>query len=258
MKIVHIAPTQLEAYVLQELLRQNNVTCEIVGEHLQGIDKIQSDGFTEVAVLESQFEEATKLVQEFVAQENQTTKSPLPKKHNSIIPLLIGVFIGGFATLAYIYLPMQIQKFDRNSDGKTDFKRTFIKRQISHTELDRNYDGKMDFEFIYDSSGLLSTGKADDNFNGTFETRIDFKNENYNTIKIDSDENGKTDTIENYENDILNKITFLNETTGKPVKVIHYSPFRLISSEMDTNNDGVLDTTTKYDGIEEPIKIKHN
>jgi len=258
MKLLYEASNALEAHMILNLLTQMGLPARVEGEHLQGgIGELQASGIVRLMIEESYYPEAAKVIQEWDAAQPAEAKDSHDERRSGFWPGLIGFFIGVGIMAVHYHSPVTHDGIDYNGDGVLDEKWTYLNGRISKAEVDRNFDGKVDFIYLYDRKGLVQSSLSDDDFNGTFETEIHYKNGNALWLKSDSTGDGFKDYNGKYKNGILDTITFIDPSTRKPIKIQKYSHLRLISAEVDTTRDGVMDTLYKYDSIEEISEELH-
>ncbi len=242
--------------MILNLLEQADLSARIDGEYLQGgVGELQAMGVVRVMIEESDYAEAKKIIDEWDKnQPEQEAQTKTLKKKSSFSSGVIG-FLCGIAAMAIFYnTPVTDDGIDYNGDGSLDEKWTYVNYLISKTELDRNLDGKTDFIYLFDRKGLIESSSSDEDFNGTFETDIYYDYGNAIWQKSDTTGDGYKDYRIDFKHGLAETITFLNPETNKAIKVQHYGPIKLKSAEIDTTDDGILDTQYKYDSIEEIAK----
>ncbi len=255
MKAIYKANNSIEANLVLTYLEQYGIKGRIEGEHLQGIELLQNSGFPIILVTEEDYEEAKKVVDEY---ENDNTESDMKRVKSSsrghLKTFLLGAIVGASSIACIYYLPIVVHKMDRNRDGKSDEKATYINYQLSKMEFDRNFDGKADFKYQYNHDGSPKNSKSDENFDGIFETKAKYRNGNVTFSVSDTTNDGFEDYRIEYKHGVVNKIIFISPKTKKPIKIQYIEDMKITSAQLDTNGDGVLDQTYKYDQIEEIIK----
>lgn len=92
----------------------------------------------------------------------------------------------------------EAEKLDLNKDGIQD---VFYedKNDFYYMLTDRNFDGEIDEEWAYNLDDVLLLGKADNDFDGVFETKYVVQNGFVSKELIDSDQNGIYDIYHKYE-----------------------------------------------------------
>lgn len=252
MKLLYEASNAIEAHMILDLLTQMGLPARVEGEYLQGgIGELQASGVVRVMIEESYYPEAAKVIQEWDAAQPAEVKDSHTKGKTGFWSGLIGFFIGVGIMAVHYHSPVEHDGIDYNGDGALDEKWTYFNGRVSKVETDRNLDGNVDFIHLYDRKGLVKSSLSDNDFNGTFETETYYSNGNALWLKSDRTGDGFKDYNERYKGGILDTITFIDPSTSKPIKIQKYSHLRLISAEVDTTRDGVMDTLYKYNSIEE-------
>jgi hypothetical protein len=252
---IYTAPNLIEAHMVLNLLEQAGVKGLIKGEHLMGLERLDSSGFVKIYVNENDFEVAQIIISDMETKQSPTEKTSSPStKNNSFQYGLIGFIAGSILVAVYCYTPYIVTKLDNNKDGNTDEKHVYFDNRISKTEYDRNFDGKVDFIYKYNWDNVVKSSKSDEDFDGFFETSAKYLYGNVLWSKSDTTGDGFKDYHGKYKNGILETIIFFDPKTKKPIKIQKYKGQKLISAQVDTNSDGVLDQSIEYNSIEEIIK----
>jgi hypothetical protein len=255
MVLVYEASNSIEAHMILNLLKQADLSGRIDGEYLQGgVGEIQPMGIVRVLTEKSDHAKAKVIIDEWEVK--QPKEEPQTKvKNNSSLGANIISFIAGILLMIFYYnTPVERDGVDYNGDGTLDETWTYVNYLMSEAEIDRNLDGKVDSIFDYDRKGVILTSKEDNNFDGIFETEIFYRNGNVIWTKSDTTGDDFKDYKVEYKFGIIEKVHFINAKTEKIVKIQHYNMSRLISANIDTNNDGIFDMKVEYDSIEEKIK----
>jgi hypothetical protein len=252
---IYTAPNTIEAHMVLDLLEQAGIKGLIKNEQLQGLERLDSGGFVGIYVDEDNVNNATKIIADMESQQpkQEVPRTPI-EKTNPFKYIFIGFMAGSMAVALYFYTPYVVQKFDNNHDGKADGKYVSFGNRLSKCTYDRNFDGKVDLIYKYKWENELNSAESDDNFDGIFETFLKFSNGNISWSESDTTGDGFKDYRNEYKNGILNKAIFYDPKTKKPVKVQHYEGQKLVSAQIDTNGDGILNQTIEYNAIEEAIK----
>jgi hypothetical protein len=252
MKLIYEASNTIEAHMILNLLEQAGISGRIDGEYLQGgIGELQAGGFARVMVDDSDYDAANGIVKEWDASQSDRSESDPVKKNNSFSSGVIGFILGIIVVAIFYNTPITSDGIDYNGDGILDEKWTFIDGRISKTEIDGNLDGNIDLIHKYDRQEFISSSKADDDFNGVFETRAKYSDGNMVWSESDTNNDGFYDYRMDFEFGRLDTITFIDPITEKVLKIQKYGSTKMISAEVDIDRDGVLDTVYKYDDIEE-------
>jgi hypothetical protein len=121
MRTVYQAASVIEAHMLLDLLKQQGLSAEIHGEHLQGaIGELPAAGLVRLVVDEHDYAAARELIERWeVAQPAEVTKTAPPAGGSAgWWRFAIGLAIGIVATSVYYRLTSD--GADRSGDGKAD------------------------------------------------------------------------------------------------------------------------------------------
>lgn len=252
MKLLYEAQNNIEAHMILNLLEQAGLNARIDGEYLQGgAGELQASGTARIMINEDLYSEAKIIIEQWdTAQPLKAPEVPDTKKNNwgqGFIGFIVGVTV----MAVYFYTPVYYNGIDYNGDGTLDEKWTYVNDLITKTEIDRNFDGDMDIVYFYDRKGFVDKASADDDFNGSFETDLFYDHGSVVWQKSDTNGDNFKDYRADFTHGLLEKITFFNASTKKAIKIQQYGHFKLISAEIDTSNDGIMDTFITYDDIEE-------
>lgn len=252
---IYTASNTIEAHMVLDLLEQAEIKGIIKDEHLQGLERLDSGGFVDIYVDEDNANNATKIIADMESrQPKKEAPRRLKAKNNPFKYLFIGFMAGSMVVAIYFYTPYVVQKFDSNHDGKADRKNVSFANRLSKSTYDRNFDGKVDLVYKYKWENELNSAESDDDFDGIFETFLKFSNGNISWSESDTTGDGFKDYRNEYINGILNKAIFYDPKTKKPVKVQNYKGQKLISAQLDTNGDGILNQKIEYNSIEEATR----
>jgi Putative prokaryotic signal transducing protein len=262
MKTLYDAANSIEAHLLIDLLKQDGIDAHIFGEHLQGaIGELPMAGLIKLMVQDSDYPQAKQLVEQWCATkvEEPTASSVAQQKSSSWSwsALLIGLCLGVGGAYAAFNSPVTHDGIDHDKDGRLDEKWTFSPiGRMTKNEVDRNFDGKADYIVEYDLRGQQASALADDNFDGVFETKYRFRQGNIEISEVDTDGDGYFDLVTFYENGVPSYTEFLNPATGRVLRLERYKFGKLVSADIDTDTDGVLDTRHIYGKLAEIIKTE--
>lgn len=255
MKTVYHAANILEAHMLVDLLKQDDITAHIRGAHLQGaIGELPAAGLLRLEVDEDDHAAARDLIERWEkaspAVDEATSSSPTPpaKRPSVLTPVLAGLFIGVACTFLYLRAPMQSKEgIDHDGDGVLDERWFFsASGQLLRTELDRNLDKKTDYVAAMDEQGQIKEASADDDFNGSFETRLHFKRGNTALAEVDLDGDERIDMRTFYRDGVAESSDYLDAATQAVIRTEHFELGHMTSAEIDMDGDGKLDTREHY------------
>jgi hypothetical protein len=251
MKTIYEAANAIEAHMLQDLLKQDGIAAHIHGEYLQGgMGELPAAGLVRLAVDEADVDRARALLTSWEQAQPAEFSAITPKasaRHGRISAGLIGLVFGAALAAAYFKAPARFDGFDHNQDGVLDEKWTdSLSGQPLKYEADRNLDGKADLVSWFDVHGVLTTTEADDDFNGSFESRSSYKNNQLVSADTDTDGDSFPDLRQRYQHGVLTHSEIIHRHTGLPLRIEAYRLGQLQSAEIDSNNDGVLDQRLIY------------
>ncbi len=254
MKSVFDASNGIEAHMINNLLRLNDIQGEVFGEHLQGgVGDLQAFGIVRVMVSDEDYIEARRVIKEWEllqpAPEKEDEKTV--KKYGGFSSGMVGFILGAVLVFLLYQSSIEYNGIDYNRDGKLDEKWKYINNQLSSAEIDQNRDGEVDLIYKYDLGGLIKTSKIDFDFDGRFETQCRFKRGNTQSCRADIDGDGFNEIREAYKYGVLESISMLDPRTEIVRKKQYFEAQRLKFSSVDLNGDGELDTHYEYDEYEQ-------
>jgi hypothetical protein len=148
-------------------------------------------------------------------------------------------------------------KYDRNNDNKIDEIVYYNKDGYTQkVETDNNWDGVFDEFNYYDDEGNIVRLELDENFDGKIESITEYKLGQLVSSKDDVDFNGIYDIYSTYEFDVLKKSEIRPNDSKHPIKITEYSSTHFIEYA-DKDEDGKMDTYTKFDNFERIIEQKN-
>jgi len=254
MKCIFEASSGLEAHMISNLLQQVEIDTRIDGEYLQGgIGELQTMGFVRVLVNDSDYKNAQEIIKIWDANQSVPEKVTPPKSKSSGIGigLFLGALIGIGATFLAYNTPVTLDGTDYNDDGKLDEKLVYRDNRLSRIEVDRNLDGSVDTIHKYNRKGIIYKTEADDNFDGIFESTITYERNNPILQESDTDQDGVIDYKAYFTDGVLTETLIFDPDTNQPKKKQYYKMNKLISSEFDSNDDGIYDKKYKYNYYEQ-------
>lgn len=249
MRTLYQAGSAIEAHMLLDLLKQQGLSAEIHGEHLQGaIGELPAAGLVRLVVDEPDYAAARALIDRWESAQPADVPKPAPRSRPSGWPrFALGLAIGIGITCAFYRSPVSIDGIDHNRDGVLDEKWTYSSSgTLLKVEVDRNLDGRIDYIAQYDRRGVIESAEADDNFDGIFETRMRFRDGNLELYEVDTDGDGIADRRSHYINGVMTTTEVVDPATGLALRVEYYRLGVLIRAEVDTDKDGKLDTRFFY------------
>lgn len=254
MKTLYEASNAIEAHMLLDLLKQEGLSAHVRGEHLQGaLGEIPAAGLVRLEIDESDYVQARALVERWdAAQPAEPAPRPLARRPKALYGFLLGLVLGIAGCYAFYRSPSTVTGFDHNGDGVLDEKWTYAPSgAVLKYEVDRNLDGKVDFVGHFDQRSVMESAESDDNFDGVFETRIRYRDNNAKFSEVDTDGDGYPDLRYNYSNGVLSFTEFMSPLTGHPLRVEYFKLGKLTTAEVDTDKDGTLDTRYFYNTLSE-------
>lgn len=254
MKTLYEASNAIEAHMLVDLLKQEGLTAHIRGEHLQGaVGEIQASGLVRLEIDESEFAQARDFIDRWDAtQPAESTNSAVQKKSSRIFWMFLGIIVGFGSCYAIYRMPTITNGIDHNGDGILDEKWIeSVSGAGVRYEADRNLDGKVDVIGQYNKRGAMESTESDDDFDNAFETKTQYKDGNLSESDVDTDADGFHDLVIHDTHGIPLSQEYVSPINGKILKIDHFKLGKLVSAEVDTNQDGTLDTRHTYDHLGE-------
>lgn len=254
MKCISEASSGLEAHMISNLLQQVGITSRIDGEFLQGgVGELQAMGFVRVLVEDADYANAQEVIKTWDTTQFEPTQESAHKSKSSGVGvgLLIGLLIGVSAAFLAYNTPVTIDGIDYNDDGKLDEKWVYRDNRLSRIEIDRNLDGSVDNIHLYNRKGRINKTETDDDFDGIFEGVLTYKRGIPDIQTIDSDQDGIVDIKSYSKHGVLTEIEIIGPTQTSPKKKQYFEMYKLISSEFDSNGDGIYDKKYSYDYYEQ-------
>ncbi len=240
--------------MIANLLQQSDIETIITGEYLQGaIGELPMESMVEVSVADVDFVKAQEIIQVWnaIPMDEQREHSYKNKPSRIGTGLVLGLLIG-FGTTYWAYnSPTTYNGIDYDDDGILDTRFEYRDNRHYRTYIDRNLDGVVDVIYRFSRKGMIYREEADDDFDGTFETTITYRQGNAVLAEVDLDQDGKIDSKGYYTDGVLTVIEILGPTPLSPKVRQHYKMNKLISSEFDSNGDGVYDKKYTYDYYEQ-------
>ena len=257
MRTVYEAANAIEAHMLLDLLRQQGLTAQILGEHLQGgIGELPAAGLVRLVIDEADFDAARAVIDRWEsAQPAETARPPPTAAPGSWRRFSLGLVAGiGMSWVFCQWVDVTTgAQADHASGTSGDALAAAQSPRPANApsgpttrELDRNLDGKIDFVGHYDEEGNIDSADADEDFDGTFETHMRFHEGMVELYEVDTDGDGVTDRRLHFERGMMTTTETLNPATGLPLRVDYYRLGVLVKADVDTDRDGRLDTRFFY------------
>ena len=264
MTLLYEAENALEAHMLVDLLAQQHLSARIDGEYLQGgVGEIQTFGLVRILIDRADYEAARAIIDAWQtnhatpADVVQETANSHPKKtvqmFKWILSCGLGFMLGAFFMYQYFDQPIYIDGIDYNQDGVRDETWFYSGERFIRAEIDRNFDGEVDMISHNNRLGLANFARLDNDFNGTFETIINYKQGSAILSRSDTNGDGFKNYEVKYQYGVVDRVYFLDKHTSQPIKVQYFNLGGLYKDEVDTDRDGTLDTVNKFDAFENII-----
>ncbi len=265
MKIVYDAANSIEAHMVMGMLEQQNIKAYVHGVHLQGgIGEIPTIGLVKVNVDDENYLAAKNIIRHWESTEVYKDSTELSdnnistySRYRGVLGLFIGFISGAIAISLYLNsTPITQDGIDYNGDGINDEVWTFKNKLLIKTEIDNNFDGKFDNIYLL-KNGLLDSQNLDDNFDGKFDSENFFNGGAVFYSKSDSNNDGEIDVVVDYQvNQATHKSSIFSPSTKLIKKIQYFERNSLKSAELDTDDDGKMDTIITYDFFEEEVSRK--
>jgi len=258
MKTVFEATSAIEAHMLQDVLRQEEIAAHVHGEFLPGaVGELPAAGLVRLVVDDEDFDRAKAAIERWEATVVDKTPPPPKRPSSGFFMALIGLVVGVAGTAAFFRAPVAADGIDYNGDGVIDEHWTLSPGgTLLETRIDRNFDGKIDYVIHFDTAGHIESAEADDNFDGRFETHYFYRQGNVERSEADTDGDGLPDLKSYFVNGILESTEYINPSTGLPVRIEHVVLGRVVSADIDTDNDGKLDQHLTYSPTQELLRAE--
>jgi|GEM_PF-377653 len=281
MQIVYQAAHSADAQLVRGLLAQEGIRSFVFGGALEGgAGLLPVGGSVRVEVADEDLERARAIIDEWQAAdvpasdddeddadrdygdeatpghvEDANLYRPLNARKPAsggfgmagiVFALAIGALGGALATGAALRPSASAQDVDYNGDGIADERLNYEGERLVRVDTDRNTDGSFDLVTRYDGNGLASSIEEDQDFSGVRETSATLDKGLMTVRSADYDGDGVPERQENYLRGVLHNVEWL-DAQGRVVKRDTYTGGRLSGGEIDSDRDGVLDTSRVYD-----------
>jgi Putative prokaryotic signal transducing protein/RHS Repeat len=257
MQKIYSPADSAEAYMLVHLLEQSNIKAFVQGELLSGaIGGIPSNDLLRLNVADEDAEQARALILAWEKQQ-PVSQEPLSEARSplSLTTIFVATFSLALGWFANEYWPPSKQppnnspqKIDQNQDGKTDLIYQYLSSDSqfpSAAKYDNNFNGVFEYITEFDAKGIPYTGRGDIDEDGKYETIIRYTN----GVLSQSETDTNNDSIADVFYDEIKRVRNVDDLKSGKLKLIEqYNALGLlVSAELDSDNDGVLDTRYTYD-----------
>jgi len=259
LKSVYEPSNALEGHMLQDLLKQRGIAAHVEGAQLQGgVGELPASGFVRVVVEDDDYVAARAVIEDWEAASVAVPSHvPPDRTTKGFIVGLIGLAIGIAATYAFLRTPVDLAQLDQNEDGRFDEHLSFSPLGVLlKNEVDRNYDGKNDLIQQFDRKSRTDTVVADEDFNGSFESRWYYRANQPVLGEFDTDGDSTIDIRTQFRDGVAVSSEYMVAGSRRPVRVEYYRLGGLASADVDTDRDGRLDKRYKYSNLAEVIGTK--
>lgn len=255
-KTLYEAANAAEAHMLVDLLRQQHIaSVRIQGESLQGaVGGLPALGLVRLMVEAEDYDRARALIEQWEAAEAATQPAPPrpPPRYPVLKGFVLGLLVGVGAMVAAHRTPAAVDGTDHNRDGLLDERWTYaLNGRPLKLEVDRNLDRRVDHVAHYDLRGRIERAESDDNFDGVFETTTRFRDGNADIAETDTDADRYPDLRTVFQDGVLAAVEYLKPATGRPLRVEYFRLGKLLHADVDTDDDGRLDTRLRYSALGE-------
>ena len=252
MKTVCEPSNALEGQMLLDLLQQRGIHARLDGAGLQGaVGELPAFGLVRLRVEEEDFVAARTVIDEW---EKTTVPDPIripPKRlPGALVGAMVGLILGFGAAYIYFRVPTNADGIDYNGDGVLDERWIYSPSGMAiSTELDRNLDKMVDLRWHFDRYGHTDTGESDDDFDGTFESAMRYRNGLVYVTAVDTNGDSFSDMRFLFQHGVPTQGEYINKDSDKPLRIDSYRFGKLVSADVDTDRDGTLDRRYLYDGL---------
>ena len=267
MKKVYDARHAIDAHMMQDLLRQQNIVANIEGEYLtSGIGELPATGLVRVMVAPADFDAASEIVRNWeasavpsdaasvVADDLPNRQKRQPARYSVIVvlaALALGIVIGWFAFDA----PLHVNGWDMNQDGVLDDRVMYsLSGRILRNEIDRNFDGKPDAIVHYNQDGRIESTLDDDDFDSVFESRTLYRNGFAEHNQTDTDGDGFADLKTYFQKGGTSYVEYIAPSTGLPYRIEYFKLGKRTHVELDSKHGNRPDTRVFYDARGEELR----
>lgn len=248
MKNVYETSTALDAHMILNLLEQEGIEGRVDGEYLPGaVGELQAINLVRVMVNEADYERARRVIREWEAIQVEEAATATRTSFSGMAGFLFGLVIGAGLVFWAYNRPVTGSGVDRNGDGVPDEQRVYRGDRISRARLDRNSDGRPDSITRYDRTGQPVEAERDDDFDGTYETHVSYRDGLIRELASDLDQDGTIDYRALFRYGNLEEVMILGRHGDTRRLRQRYRMGKLVSAEFDADGDGAFDTAYTYD-----------
>lgn len=259
MKTLYEAANAVEAHMLVDVLGQQGIPATVHGEHLQGgVGELPAAGLVRVMVDDDDHAAGRAVIARWEASAPKETPPPRPRAKGRGMPAFVaGLVLGLGVCYAYFRVPAMQDGIDYDGDLVRDESWTFSPSgRLLTSELDRNFDGRVDQRTRFGDRGLPVSVESDDDFDGTFETRSAYRDGQISVVEQDLDGDMYFEIRTRYQHGVAVATDFVNPSSGQALRVEHYRLGKLDTAEVDSDQDGRLDTRIVYGPLNEVVRTE--
>lgn len=248
MRTLYEAANAIEAHMLVDLLKREGMTAHIHGEALQGaMGELPAAGLVRLVIDEATYERARAVIGAWESEQPAAHRHAPPRPRSRVVSFVAGLSVGVLAMVTVFWTPVGSDGTDLDRDGTLDETWTYsASGRPLKFEVDRNLDHKIDYVVHYDHRGLIQQADADDNFDGVFETRFHYRNNEIESAQADTDGDGYPDLRALYANGVQDSLELIDPRSGRPLRVEHFKFGLRTRAEVDSDRDGTLDQQLIY------------
>ena len=251
-EIVYLATNIVEANMIIQFLEGHKIAAYVVEkEDSEKLGMQRPIGLVPIEVKVEDSEEAIAKIRYW--KEDSDTKRiansvpSKPKYRYILLGFIIGVVLTNIHYKRSYNFNNTIDQESQNSDGFY-----YDGTKIDRFENDLNGDGKIDEITYYNYEGQPKNVKSDYNFNGTFDTFSFYSGGMLSHMEVDANEDGNIDLRHYYKKRFWYKTEYYKK--GKVFKIETTDGLITKEAKVDTDNDGILNKTIRYDYLLEEIE----
>lgn len=255
-RLLYEAANLVEGHMLVDLLQQEGLEGRVDGGPLAGAAGVLPAGpLVRVMVVEEDYPAARALVDRWNAEQPGQPGQPLQasaRPRGRLAWWVAGLLVGVLGSYAWFHAPVDRRGIDRDHDGRFEVQVIYAPGgQALRQELDRNLDGKVDFVGRFDAYGAYESSRADEDFDGVFESESAYKDGNIESSTADTDGDGYPDMRWFYVRGVLHSIDYIQPQSGRALRTEYYRLGRMTHAERDLDGDGRMDKRIRYDATGE-------